>query len=66
MPSDKHNDDNTVTVTLTLRDLLTLEGWGDHVVDAGGNTFDDEEQQLYDRISGLRTELEVHAGTHGA
>jgi hypothetical protein len=65
MPSDKHNDDNTVTVTLTLQELVWLEQWGDAYVD-GDDDFENAEQTLYDRISGLRTELEVHAGTHGA
>jgi hypothetical protein len=77
MPSDKHNDDNTYTVTLTLSELLAIENWGDAYIDnpdpmrqrakdlAGGG-FTDVEQQLYDRISGARIELEVHAGTHGA
>jgi len=76
MPSDRHNDDNTYTVTLTLAELLALENWGDAYVDGSDSLhekakaiadgFTELEQQLYDRISGARIELEVHAGTHGA
>ena len=62
MPSDKHEDNNTYTFTFTLAELLSIEGWADAAVDAGDG-LDRLEQELYDRISGARIELEVHAGT---
>lgn len=58
---DKINQDNTYTITLTLNDLLYLENWGDCFVES--DEFEPDEQRLYDRISGARTELEVHQGT---
>ena len=63
---DKHNDDNTYTITLTHKELQYLENWGDSYVDSGtgiDEEFESDEQKLYDRICGARIELEVHAGT---
>lgn len=61
MPApDKHNEDGTVTITLTMDELLAIENWGDGAAEI--EPLDDIEQKTYDRISGLRTELEVHLG----
>lgn len=60
MPRDQHNPDGTVTLTLSLAELQAIENWGDCAADI--EAFDGEEQQTYDRISGLRMELEVAKG----
>ena len=58
---DKHNDDNTFTVVLSLKDLGILENWGDAAADV--EQLDDDEAALYDRLTAYRIELEVHKGT---
>ena len=67
MPRETHNPDGTVTITLTFAELQALENWGDAAVDGTDGhdgSFTATEQQLYDRISGLRTELEVNQGAN--
>jgi len=69
MPREQHNPDGSVTITLTYKDLQILELWGDMAVDhtlidTPAEGFDEVEQALYDRISGLRTELEVNQGAN--